>query len=227
VRVLVINAFPLVQEALRMAVVQARPHAAVVATSDLAAARALIERDPCFDAALVDLDAPSSPLSALAAFRLRFPAIQVVVTSTRLDATMAYGATQLGVVGCVSTAGELGEVVATLRASLAGEAAAPAEAAPAPIPATSVGTPIFTAPRHETAPVFVLPVARGGREPRLTDRQREVLALLAEGLPNKLISRRLDLSPSTVKAHISAILRALNARNRTEAVMRASYPLAA
>ena len=60
----------------------------------------------------------------------------------------------------------------------------------------------------------------------LTGRQREVLALVARGMPNKVISRELDCSPSTVKAHISAILRALGARNRTEAAMRASRSLA-
>ena len=55
----------------------------------------------------------------------------------------------------------------------------------------------------------------------LTGRQLEVLSLLAQGLPNKGIARRLDLSEGTVKLHVSAILRALAARNRTEAVMEA------
>ena len=42
-----------------------------------------------------------------------------------------------------------------------------------------------------------------------------------KGLPNKLICRELDLSPNTVKSHISAIFRALNATNRTQAVIAA------
>ena len=55
----------------------------------------------------------------------------------------------------------------------------------------------------------------------LTRRQLEVLALLCEGLPNKLICRRLDISPGTVKAHISSILRELGVSSRLQAVVTA------
>lgn len=56
----------------------------------------------------------------------------------------------------------------------------------------------------------------------LTPRESEVLQLLAEGLPNKTIARRLDISEHTVKFHVNAILGKLNAQSRTEAVVRAS-----
>lgn len=52
---------------------------------------------------------------------------------------------------------------------------------------------------------------------KLTERQLDVLRLLADGMANKDICRRLDLSEGTVKVHISAIFRALNVSNRTEA----------
>ena len=52
----------------------------------------------------------------------------------------------------------------------------------------------------------------------LTARQREVLQLAAEGLSNKGIARRLHLSPATVKNHMAAIIAALGARNRTDAI---------
>jgi DNA-binding NarL/FixJ family response regulator len=55
----------------------------------------------------------------------------------------------------------------------------------------------------------------------LTPRQLEVLSLLCEGLPNKLISRRLNISGCTVKIHISSILRALNVSSRLQAVVAA------
>ena len=55
----------------------------------------------------------------------------------------------------------------------------------------------------------------------LTPRQRDVLALLCEGLPNKLICRRLNISPGTVKAHISSILRELGVSSRLQAVVAA------
>lgn len=56
---------------------------------------------------------------------------------------------------------------------------------------------------------------------RLTGRQLEVLALLCEGLPNKLICRRLGISPGTVKSHISSILRELGVGSRLQAVVAA------
>jgi DNA-binding NarL/FixJ family response regulator len=56
----------------------------------------------------------------------------------------------------------------------------------------------------------------------LTPREMEVLQLLAEGLPNKAIARRLDVSEHTVKFHVNAILGKLGARSRTQAVVRAT-----
>ena len=59
---------------------------------------------------------------------------------------------------------------------------------------------------------------RGG-PPRLTPRQVDVLALLCQGLPNKLICRQLNISPGTVKAHISSILREFGVGSRLQAVI--------
>ena len=58
-------------------------------------------------------------------------------------------------------------------------------------------------------------------EEPLTPREIEVLALLAEGHPNKAIARRLDISDQTVKFHVASIYGKLGAANRTDAVRRA------
>jgi DNA-binding CsgD family transcriptional regulator len=58
--------------------------------------------------------------------------------------------------------------------------------------------------------------------PDLTERQRQVLALLLQGKPNKLISRELGLAQGTVKIHITAILKKLKVANRTQAALAAS-----
>ncbi len=58
-------------------------------------------------------------------------------------------------------------------------------------------------------------------EYKLSNRQREILELMADGLSNKLIADRLSLKEGTVKIHVSATLKSLNARNRTHAVRRA------
>jgi DNA-binding CsgD family transcriptional regulator len=58
--------------------------------------------------------------------------------------------------------------------------------------------------------------------PLLTPRELEVLAALAEGLTNKAIARRLDISLHTVKFHVESLFRKLGARTRTEAVAKAA-----
>jgi DNA-binding CsgD family transcriptional regulator len=63
---------------------------------------------------------------------------------------------------------------------------------------------------------------RPSRSIRLTPRELEVLALLCEGLPNKLISRRLAISSATVKSHISRILSELGVSSRLQAVVAAA-----
>ena len=82
------------------------------------------------------------------------------------------------------------------------------------------------------APILREPVRSGAQrvahEPqelpavRLTARQLEVLSLLCEGLPNKLICRQLKIATGTVKVHISVILRELGVASRLQAVVAAS-----
>jgi DNA-binding CsgD family transcriptional regulator len=72
------------------------------------------------------------------------------------------------------------------------------------------------------------PHSSGGREPCLTRRQREILHLLVEGVRVKQIAARLTLSETTVRNHVRAILRELDAHSQLEAVARAhelSLPL--
>lgn len=59
----------------------------------------------------------------------------------------------------------------------------------------------------------------GVRAEQLTPRQLEVLALLCEGLSNKLIGRRLNISSATVKLHVASILRVLQVASRLQAVI--------
>ena len=73
-------------------------------------------------------------------------------------------------------------------------------------------------PRLLLDPIAAAP-SPTGEAAMLTERQRDVLRLLARGLPNKLIARDLGLTEGTVKVHLLAIFRALGARNRTDAVL--------
>ena len=85
----------------------------------------------------------------------------------------------------------------------------------------------------ELSPALLPSVERSGERPagpefngstarELTPRETQVLQLLAEGLPNKVIASQLDISEHTVKFHINSIMGKLGAQSRTDAVMRAT-----
>jgi DNA-binding NarL/FixJ family response regulator len=63
--------------------------------------------------------------------------------------------------------------------------------------------------------------ARSGSSPAdaLSEREREVLLMVAEGLPNKLIARRLSISEKTVKAHLTSVFRTIGVTDRTQAAL--------
>ena len=65
------------------------------------------------------------------------------------------------------------------------------------------------------------PMPEPGGQVLFTPRELEVLAAIGEGLTNKMIARRLDVSPHTVKFHVESLLRKLGARTRAEAVAKA------
>jgi two-component system response regulator DesR len=80
---------------------------------------------------------------------------------------------------------------------------------------------VVAAVRTVSAGMTTFPPKSDQPEPVLTDREREVLDLIAAGSTNKEIAQRLFLSPYTVKEHTSALYRKLGARNRADAVQRA------
>jgi DNA-binding NarL/FixJ family response regulator len=104
------------------------------------------------------------------------------------------------------------------------------------VPPSMLGIDVAGKPEGDTVPAVMRretgPAERVDAEPHqkqvslesigLTPRQTEVLALLLQGLPNKLIARQLHVSVETVKDHVAAVLRALNVSTRTQAVLAVS-----
>jgi DNA-binding NarL/FixJ family response regulator len=80
-----------------------------------------------------------------------------------------------------------------------------------------LGSKLF---RRESTTTFV-PNTRAQEALGISGRELEVLELLAGGCSNKEIARRLDVSPNTVKTHVAKLLAKLEARRRTEAILRA------
>jgi len=99
-----------------------------------------------------------------------------------------------------------------------------AEGGTATEPASHNGAGISAATAPVAEPATAVPL----HPPRLSRRQSEILAMVAEGLANKQIAHRLGIAEGTVKAHIHAIFRALGVTNRTQAVVKyANLPMSA
>jgi DNA-binding NarL/FixJ family response regulator len=134
----------------------------------------------------------------LAALLRDHPQRPVVVLSATHDRATVDAAMAAGARGFIAKTADAREIVAAIGAALAGKR-----------PVTR-----DIAPRVAETAARLAPGVYG-----LTGRQADVLQLLIQGKPNKMICRDLALSEGTVKVHVSAILRALNVHSRTQAVV--------
>jgi DNA-binding NarL/FixJ family response regulator len=150
------------------------------------------------DVILMDLEMPGMDgIEATGRIVAERAETRVVVLTAFSDRPRVLRALDAGACGYLLKDAEPEDLVAAVRSAAAGEA-----------------------PLAPKAAASVL-VERRERRPadELTDREREVLALLAQGLPNKLIADRLDITERTVKAHVSAVFRALGVVDRTQAAL--------
>jgi DNA-binding NarL/FixJ family response regulator len=175
------------------------------------------------DLALIDLNMPGADGQAhIDEIRRRHPAVPVIVLSGYEDPAIMRSALERGVLGFIPKAYSPEVMLSAVRLVLAGGVYVP----PMMLTALPPGIVAGMAPQAATETL-----ARGGNGSGsqtlehlrnvLTERQVEVLQLLSQGKPNKLIGRSLGISEGTVKIHLAAIFRALNVRNRTEAVVAA------
>jgi DNA-binding NarL/FixJ family response regulator len=196
--VLIADDHPMVRDALRRTLLLVLPEAQVHEAADCAGAlRVLDEQRPAM--ALLDLHMPGMDrLDGLRRIRLLHPGVKLVVVSGEDDPAVMRAVLAAGAVAFLPKS-EAPEVLQqALRLVIGGGSYLPAQA--------------MADLRHGAPPPR--PDAAG-----LTPRQLDVLRCLMRGQPNKLIARELGLTEGTVKIHIAAILRVLQARNRTEAVV--------
>ena len=171
-----------------------------------------IEEHGDFDLILLDLNLPDRDgADILAELRERYPAVSVVVLSARHDRESIARALELGALGFIPKSSEREVMLSAFKLIFSGGMYIPPEilVRQEPGPARSAAE---SAPAGRRASASDL---------GLTDRQMEVLALMMKGRSNKAICRALNLAEPTVKNHVTAILKALNVANRTEAVIAA------
>lgn len=164
-----------------------------------------------YDLVLLDLNMPGlSRLDALAALREAVPDAPVVVLSGEADPRVVRAAIERGAMGYIPKSATPEVLIEALRLVLAHGVYLPLEVL------------------DELGAVEVVPRAApdAGKgavaQPGLTPRQIEVLRYVIQGKPNKVIARELNVSEATVKVHVSSVLRAFGAHNRTEAVYAAA-----
>ena len=230
-KVLLVDDHPLVLSALQAVIQNIGSDTTVVGVDSAAAARATLAADSEFDLVLLDLAlGDADGFDVLVEFRAAYPAVPVVVVSASDRASDVIRAIDSGAMGFVPKKSSHGELHAALGMVMTGSMYVPPS-----MLGLEFGRSIVAS---DTAPGGMRPLgdaplgAAAQPEPHqklpslkdvgLTPRQGEVLSLLLQGLPNKLIARQLNLSVETVKDHVAAVLRALGVSSRTQAVLAVS-----
>jgi len=199
-KILIIDDHPLIQEALKHVLAVLDPTLELVQAQDASDAHAALSREPDTDLILLDLALPGCDgFELLADLRREWPGMPVLVLSATHDRATVEHALDLGAMGFIPKTANTRVLLDALRLVLSGGVYVPAESTQA-ISAIR--------PRSVTRP----------EQLGLTLRQADVLKLLVQGKPNKLICRDLRLSEGTVKVHVSAILKRLNVKSRAQAV---------
>ena len=196
-KILVVDDHPLIQQALAHSLPQLHAPVEVLSAIDRDEAMTALARHPDCRLVLLDLALPGAHgMDLLVQMRRAWPHLPIVVLSATHDRATVGSALTAGAQGYIAKTSTPSELLDAVRTVLAGGESVTTDFAAA-------GPMIGGVPGHVLG---------------LTHRQADVLRLLVQGKPNKLICRDLRLSEGTVKVHVSAILKALNVRSRAQAI---------
>jgi len=201
---LVVDDHPLFLDAMKLAIHTAFPQADIAEADSLASAFATIDKGGSFDLVLLDLNMPGTRgFEGLLELRARYPKLPVVIVSAIDEAETIHRAMTCGASGYISKAVRKPELVGAIQGVMNGEVCLPSGYEPPDVVA------------GETARTIA-------KLKQLTPQQLRVLNMLKQGLLNKQIAHELNVGETTVKAHVSEILRKLGVASRTQAVIEVS-----
>ena len=198
IRVLLADDHDLVRDAIGALLLQDEPLLDLVTVEDLPQALGEIRKTGSFDAIVLDLKMPG--MNGLVGAQKMMDAakdIPVIIMSGSASKSDVQAALRIGVRGFVPKTLAGKSLINALRLVMSGETYAPTEYL-----SGSSGRSV-------------------DGQPNLTDREAEVLSQLRQGNSNKEIAQALDIAETTVKLHLRSISEKLNARNRTDIVVRA------
>jgi DNA-binding NarL/FixJ family response regulator len=197
-KILLVDDHPLILQALGQVLPELEPGLEVFGAANRTETLALLARHPDCAMVLLDLTLPGAHgLDLLAELRRDAPRLPIVVLSATHDRATVGAALAAGARGFIAKTASPHALLDAIRTILSGGRHVTSDLGPAP---RSIGG---------------VPIDALG----LTNRQSDVLRLLVQGKPNKLICRELNLSEGTVKVHVSAILKALNVHSRSQAIV--------
>ena len=222
-KVLLIDDHPLILSALQNIIQGLSDNVSVVATASARMARDTLAQDSAFDLVLLDLRlGDADGFDVLTEFRAAYPALPVVVVSASDRTSDVIRAIDLGAMGFVPKRASNDTLFEALSMVMSGGIY---------VPPMDMGDETSATDQYADNPPGALRSVRQRAADEgfqthasleslgLTPRQTEVLGLLLQGKPNKLIARDLNLSVETVKDHVAAVLRTLNVSSRTQAVL--------
>lgn len=211
-KILLVDDHTLITDALSALLQDMDPEVQVHTAGSAPEAMNLIEQHADADLLLLDLGVPGATgTSLLEAIVAQVPDLKILVLSGVQDQRSVMRTLQLGAAGFVPKSMATDKLLSAIKFVLSGGFYIPADLLEE---AQRLGP--LSGP-----PMRVQQSAPGSTRVALTERQEQVLQLLARGAPIKVICRELNLSEGTVKTHVTAIYRAFGASNRTEALLAA------
>ena len=213
-KILLVDDHSLITDAMRVLLTDLDPQVQIEVSHDAAGAERLAAEHADADLMLLDLNLPgASGTSLLESLVANSPDLKILVLSGVQDQRSVMKVLQLGASGFLPKSMQSENLLSAIRFVLSGGVYIPNDL----LDDTTRGAPMLGLPERGRD-VFGQPSAT---RIQLTERQEQVLQLLARGAPIKIICRELGLSEGTVKTHVTAIYRAFGASNRTEALLAA------
>lgn len=202
VRFLIVDDHPLFRDALSVAIQAAYPEAEIVEASSIPAARETLQNGEPFDLLLLDLAMPGTRgFDGLIELRAARPKQPILVVSAHEDPRIIHEAMTCGAAGYISKSVKKRDLSEAIQDVMAGLVVLPKGYEPPPENGPS--------PDSDLA----------ARVASLTRQQLRVLQMVRQGKLNKQIAYELGVGETTIKAHVSEIMRKLNVISRTQAVI--------
>jgi DNA-binding NarL/FixJ family response regulator len=229
-KVLLVDDHPLILSALQTVIEGLDEQVEVIGADSAAAARSRLKEQSDFDLVLLDLQlGDASGFDVLDEFRAAYPGLPVVVISASDRASDVIRSIDQGAMGFVPKRTSTEMLAQALRLVMSGGIYVPPmslgneEAAPrAPAGSAESSRQARLQQIQQAAMASSYQKNTGLESLALTPRQTDVLALLLQGKPNKIIARELGVSVETIKDHVAAVLKALGVSSRTQAVLAVS-----